>query len=49
MPGQIKGNGQTMIFHLPDGMYYSITRNGSVVCFDSIDAALQAGYRGSKR
>jgi hypothetical protein len=49
MPGQIKGNGRTMIFHLPDGMYYSITRNGSVVCFDSIDAALQAGYRGSKR
>ena len=48
-PGQIKGNGRTMIFHLPDGMYYSNTRNVSVMCFDSIDAALQAGYRASKR
>jgi len=49
LPGQIKGNRRTMIYHLPDGMYYSITRNESVVCFDAADAALRAGYRASKR
>ena len=30
LPGQIKGNSRTMIYHLPDGMYYSLTRNDSV-------------------
>jgi len=48
-PGQIKGNARTMIYHTVDGMYYAITRNASVVCFDSQDAALAAGYRASKR
>ena len=47
--GQIKGNGRTKIFHVPSGMYYIQTRNSSVVCFESVDAALQAGYRASKR
>lgn len=48
-PGQIKGNARTMIYHPPDGMYYALTRNESVVCFDTHDAALAAGYRASKR
>ena len=48
-PGQIKGNARTMIYHLPDGMYYSITRNESVVCFAAADEAIRAGYRASKR
>ncbi len=47
--GQVKGNARTMIFHPPEGMYYALTRNESVVCFDSVDGALAAGYRASKR
>jgi hypothetical protein len=49
LPQQIKGNGDTMIYHLPDGAYYAVTRNDSVVCFDNENEALAAGYRKSKR
>jgi hypothetical protein len=49
LPGQIKGNARTNIYHLPDGMYYSVTRNDRVVCFDTPDAAIEAGFRASKR
>lgn len=48
-PGQVKGNRKTMIYHVPDGMYYAMTRNETVVCFDTTTAAEQAGYRASKR
>lgn len=47
--GQIKGNANTMIYHVPDGAYYATTRNTAVVCFDTITAAEQAGYRAAKR
>ena len=49
LPQQIKGNGETMIYHVPDGAYYALTRNNSVVCFDNENEALAAGYRKAKR
>lgn len=49
LPGQIKGNARTMIFHRPDGMYYAMTRNASVMCFNNDADALAAGFRASKR
>ncbi|MFZ9856729.1 MAG: Swt1 family HEPN domain-containing protein [Roseiflexaceae bacterium] len=47
--GQIKANPRTMIYHLPDGVYYAVTKNSDVQCFDSIDAVEAAGYRQAKR
>lgn len=47
--GQIKGNPNTMIYHRPDGAYYAMTRNSTIVCFDSTAAAEHAGFRASKR
>jgi hypothetical protein len=47
--GQIKANPRTMIYHLPDGAYYAITKNSDVKCYDSIDAVEAAGFRKSKR
>jgi hypothetical protein len=47
--GQIKANPKTMIYHLPTGAFYAMTRNSAVICFDTPAAAEQAGYRASKR
>ncbi len=47
--GQIKGNPNTMIYHLPEGAYYATTRNSEVVCFDNVADAEAAGYRAAKR
>lgn len=47
--GQIKANPNTKIYHKPDGAYYAATRNSNVVCFDTVAAAEQAGYRAAKR
>ena len=47
--GQIKANAKTMIYHLPTGAFYAMTRNSAVICFDTPAAAEQAGYRASKR
>jgi micrococcal nuclease len=46
--GQIKGNHQSLIYHVPDGAFYAKT-TVDVVCFDSETAAIAAGYRRSKR
>lgn len=46
---QIKGNPDSMIYHLPSGSWYAQTRNKRIVCFDSERAATQAGYRKSSR
>jgi Swt1-like HEPN len=48
-PSQIKGNRRTMIYHVPSGVYYALTRNETVVCFDTTDAAEAAGFRAAKR
>lgn len=49
LPAQIKGNRRTMIYHVPGGTYYAVTRNESVQCFDTEDAAIAAGFRAAKR
>jgi hypothetical protein len=46
--GQIKGNKNTMIYHVPSGAWYAQTRK-NVVCFDTEAAAQAAGYRKSRR
>lgn len=48
-PGQIKANPRTMIYHLPDGSYYAITKNSDVQCFDTVEAVEAAGFRKAKR
>ena len=45
---QIKGNRNSMIYHVPSGASYAKTR-ANVECFDSEAAAITAGYRKAKR
>lgn len=47
--GQIKANPKTMIYHVPTGAFYAMTRNSAVICFDTPADAEKAGYRLSKR
>lgn len=47
--GQIKGNPNSMIYHVPTGQWYAQTRNSRVVCFDTEQAAILAGYRKSSK
>lgn len=47
--GQIKANPKTMIYHLPTGAFYAMTRNNAVICFDTPADAEKAGYRAAKR
>lgn|GEM_PF-6338389 len=47
--GQIKANPKTMIYHVPTGAFYAMTRNSAVICFDTPADAEHAGYRASKR
>jgi endonuclease YncB( thermonuclease family) len=46
---QIKGNPDSMIYHVPTGQWYAQTRNSRVVCFDTEQAAILAGYRKSTK
>lgn len=46
--GQIKGNIDSMIYHVPGGLYYAKTYEG-VECFDTTTEAENKGYRRSKR
>ncbi len=43
----IKGNAQSGIYHMPDGVYYD--RTCAERCFATEDEAQDAGYRKSKR
>jgi micrococcal nuclease len=43
-PGQIKGNRNSRIYHLPTGGSYVQTK-ANVQCFDSEGEAQAAGYR----
>lgn len=43
----IKGNADSMIYHMPYGAYYSVTK--AEECFRTEAAAVDAGYRKSKR
>lgn len=43
----IKGNAQSMIYHMPSGAYYTATKPEA--CFSTQAAARSAGYRASKR
>lgn len=47
--GQVKANPKTMIYHVPTGAFYAMTRNSAVICFNTPAEAEQAGYRASKR
>jgi hypothetical protein len=42
----IKGNANSMIYHMPSGRYYSVTKPEE--CFRTESAAVNAGYRKSK-
>ncbi len=42
----IKGNANSMIYHLPSGRYYGVTKPEE--CFATESAAVAAGYRASK-
>lgn len=46
--GQIKGNRNSMIYHVPGGAYYARTY-ANVACFDTTRQAAEAGYRPSRR
>lgn len=46
--GQIKGNRNSMIYHVPGGAYYARTY-ANVQCFDTERQAINAGYRASMR
>jgi micrococcal nuclease len=45
--GQIKGNPDSLIYHIPTGRWYAQTRNSRVVCFTTEQEAVLAGYRKS--
>lgn len=45
--GQIKGNPDSLIYHIPTGRWYAQTRNSRVECFTTEQAAILAGYRKS--
>lgn len=49
MIGQIKGNPDSMIYHVPSGQSYAQTRNRRIVCFGNESAAKLAGYRKASR
>lgn len=46
--GQIKGNWDSMIFHVPGGRFYARTYE-EVTCFNTADEAIAAGFRPSQR
>lgn len=46
--GQIKGNRNSMIYHVPSGEWYARTHN-NVICFNTEAEAEAAGFRKSKR
>ena len=46
--GQIKGNRNSMIYHMPGGEWYARTHN-NVTCFNTEEEAQAAGFRRSKR
>ena len=46
--GQIKGNRNSMIYHVPSGEWYARTHN-NVICFNTEAEAQAAGFRKSKR
>jgi hypothetical protein len=46
--GQIKGNRNSMIYHVPSGEWYARTHK-NVTCFDTEEEAQAAGFRKSKR
>ncbi len=45
--GQIKGNLNSKIYHVPGQQYYAVTKN-NVQCFDTEEQAIAAGFRRSK-
>ena len=48
LPGQIKANRNSNIYHVPTGVSYAKTR-ANVLCFDTEAAAQAAGYNRAKR
>lgn len=47
--GKIKGNKNSMIYHIPGGKYYDSISDKNLIYFDSEDDAISAGYRKSKK
>lgn len=45
--GQIKGNNNSGIYHMPGQQYYSATYS-NVLCFDTEGEAINAGFRKAK-
>lgn len=47
--GKIRGNKNSMIYHIPGGKYYDSISDKNLIYFDSEDDAISAGYRKSKK
>lgn len=47
--GKIKGNSNSMIYHVPGGASYNKISEDNVVYFDTEQDAINAGYRKAKR
>ena len=43
--GKIKGNKNSMIYHMPNGMHYDKVSEKNAVYFDTEEDAIKAGYR----
>ena len=43
--GKIKGNKNSMIYHMPNGMHYDKVSEKKAVYFDTEEDAIKAGYR----
>lgn len=46
--GAIRGNKNTMVYHLPGGRYYDKISPQNIVNFDSEEEAIKAGYTRSQ-
>lgn len=46
---RIKGNTNSMIYHLPDGRDYSTVKEGNAVYFNTEEEAIKAGFRKAKQ
>ena len=47
--GKIKGNKNSMVYHMPDGLYYNSVSENNTIYFETEEDAINAGYRKAKK
>ena len=47
--GKIKANKNSMVYHMPDGLYYNSVSENNAIYFETEEDAINAGYRKSKK